>query len=200
MNTTKLTRALVSVAALAATICSFAACNATVVQGGDGTDSDSAKLNGGNGSSSTAMAMLYSELPNLIEEGADGTSGSSGGGGEPSIDPNTLYIYLSSQGMVCADPHAALDCGNQWRVTIAIPPEFQKVGTLPLSTPGLNVFATSTGSDPGDGDCAWGGGSFMEGTLEITAIDGTHVAGVLADTWGWDFDADGAFDAARCQF
>jgi hypothetical protein len=198
MNNT-LTRSLVSVAALAATIFSFAACGATVVQGGDDTDSDSASVKGGKpGKNLTAMAMLYSELPD-VSGGDTGTSGSSGGG-EPGIDPDTVYIYLSSQGMQCVDPHATLKCGNQWRVTVAIPPELQKVGTIPLSTPGLISYATSTGSDYGDGTCSWGGGSFWDGTLEITAIDDTHVAGILADTQAWDFDADGAFDAPRCNF
>ncbi|UQA63000.1 hypothetical protein [Polyangium aurulentum] len=200
MNTTTLARSFVSVAALAATLFSFAACSATVVQGGDDTDTNSAQIKGGNGpKKSTAMAMLYSELPEVSDGDSGGTSGSSGGG-EPGIDPNTLYIYLSSQGMVCSDPHATLECGNQWRVSIGIPPELQKVGIIPLSTPGLIAFATSTGADHGDGTCSWGGGSFLDGTLEITAIDDTHVAGVLADTWGVDFDADGAFDAALCQF
>jgi len=200
MNTTKLTRSFVTVAALAATLFSFAACSTTVVQGGDDTDSDTAELKGnGPNKKKTALAMLYSELPAPDDDTGGTTSGSSGGG-EPGIDPNTLYIYLSSQGMVCADPHSTLECGNQWRVTIGIPPELQQVGILPLSTPGLLAYATSTSADHGDGTCGWGGGSFMDGTLEITAIDDTHVAGVLADTWGWDFDADGAFDAARCQF
>ena len=200
MNNT-LTRSLFSVAALSAALFSFAACGATVVQGGDGTDADSASIKGGNGPNKkqTAMAMLYSELPDVSGGSSGGTSGSSGGG-EPGIDPDTVYIYLSSQGMLCAEPHATLECENQWRVTIAIPPELQKVGTIPLSTPGLISYATSTGSDHGDGTCSWGGGSFWDGTLEITAIDDTHVEGVLVDTWGLDFDADGSFDAPRCKF
>jgi len=190
------------VAALAAALFSFAACGATVVEGGDGTDSDSASIKGGNGPNKKhmAMAMLYSELPDSSGGDEGGTTSGSSGGGEPGIDPNTIYIFLSSQGMLCGDPHATLECGNQWRVNIAIPPELQHVGTIPLSTPGLISYATSTGSDYGDGTCSWGGGSFWDGTLEITAIDDTHVTGILADTQAWDFDADGAFDAPRCQF
>ena len=52
------------------------------------------------------------------------------GGGE--LDPGTIFVSLSNQPLVCADPTAILQCGGRWEVTLVIPPEFQSPGIYNL--------------------------------------------------------------------
>lgn len=210
MNTTKIRSSLSLVILLGATIASLAACGTEVVggggQGGGGQGGSTASAgDGGNGGGGVgganagtpnAIAMLYSELSSPNATGT--TVASSGTGGGPG--PDTLYIAVASDGQLCNDPFKAEPCGDQWRVSFGIPVELQKVGVISLSDPSIiSNFSMSGPIDP-SGICSGGGGSFLDGTLEITAIDGNHVAGVLSNTPTFDFDANGAFDAVRCQF
>ena len=56
-------------------------------------------------------------------------------------------------------------------------------------------------SEPGGspGLCSGGGGTYWDGTFEITEIDDGHVAGIFAGTsTSWGFGIDGAVNAPRC--
>jgi hypothetical protein len=139
--------------------------------------------------------MLYSELQSSAPTGT--TVASSSGGGP---DPNTLYIAISNTPEVCADPFEAEPCGNNYRVSIGIPVALQQVGIISLNDPSIISNFSWSGLADSPGQCPGGGGSFIDGELEITAIDGTHVAGILTNTSTFDFDANGAFDAPRCVF
>jgi hypothetical protein len=150
---------------------------------------------GGNPGTSNAISMLYGDLPNSAPSGT--TVASSSGGGP---DPNWLYIAISSTLESCTDPFAAEPCGDNYRVSLGIPPALQQVGTIALNDPSLISYFSWSGPEDGPGQCPGGGGSFIEGELEITAIDNTHVAGILTNTSTFDFDANGAFDAPRCVF
>jgi hypothetical protein len=209
---------LVSAISIAA-FYTLAACEAQVVDGGSGgsggnttTASSSGSAgnggagNGGNGNggggtaggnpgTSNAISMLYSELQSSSPSGT--TVASSSGGGP---DPNTLYIAISNTPEDCADPFEAEPCGNNYRVSIGVPTALQQVGIIPLNDPSLISYFSWSGPVDGPGQCPGGGGSFIEGELEITEIDGTHVAGILTNTSTFDFDANGAFDAPRCVF
>jgi len=128
-------------------------------------------------------------------------SGSSSSSGDP-IDPDTLYIFLSNQQLSCADPHASLECGQQWDVTIALPPALQQVGVLSLDDPALLSVFGVTG--PGDGDldtggCYFGGGSFFDGTIETLDIDADSITIELSNTSDFEFDADGVYEVPLCS-
>jgi hypothetical protein len=140
--------------------------------------------------------MLYSQIP---PPGGSGSSGntSSAASGDP-VDPNTLYIFLSNQPVMCSDPYMS-DCG-EWKVSIAIPPPMQQPGVIQLSDPA--VFGSFSITDPPDanGQCFGGGGSsFMDGTLTIMSIDANQVVGKLENTMtGFGIDVNGDFTAPRC--
>jgi len=123
-------------------------------------------------------------------------SSSSGGG----PDPNTLYIAISNTPEVCAEPYAAEPCGNNYRVSFGIPVALQKVGIIALNDPSIISYYSWSGLADNTGQCPGGGGSFIDGELEITSIDATHVQGILTNTNTFDFDANGVFDAPRCVF
>jgi hypothetical protein len=142
-----------------------------------------------------AIAMLYSELPSF-DGGGEGTSVASTGSG-PSIDPNTLEIFVGGQPIACGAPYG-LDCGNQWTVSFSLPPAYQVPGVYTMQE--VNGFASETG--PGGGEECWfGGGSFWDGTVEIFSIDEQQIVGRFTGTSGlFEFNADGDFIAARCAF
>lgn len=194
------------------------ACEAQVVGGGGGGNGGSGG-SGGNAVSSTAattsgggnvggggtaggsfgsnaMAMLYSEAqdPN---PNPTGTTVSAGGGGP---DPNSLLITISNTPENCNDPYEVEPCGDHYRIFITIPVALQKVGIIPLNDPTIISSFSWSGPAEASGSCAGGGGSFFDGELEITAIDGAHVEGILSNTSSFDFNADGPFNAPRCVF
>jgi hypothetical protein len=166
----------------------------TASTGGNGGGNGGGGVAGGNPGGPNAIAMLYSELssgPNPA-----GTTTAAGGG----PDPNTLYIAISNTPEICADPFVAEECGEHFRVSFGIPVALQKVGVIQLNDPTIIANSSYSGMADASGQCPFGGGSFWDGTLEITAIDGNHVAGILSNTSTFDFDANGPFDAARCAF
>lgn len=165
-------------------------------QGGNGGNGGSGTA-GGNPGSSNAISMLYSEL-NAPSPAGGTTVGSTSGGGGP--DPNTLYIAISDTPQNCNDPYAAQPCGNHYKVMLGIPPALQQVGIIPLNDPTIISNFSWAGIEDQPGVCPGGGGSFWEGELEITEIDGAHVSGILTNTSTFDFDANGPFDAPRCVF
>lgn len=194
----------------------LAACGAQVIDGGssggnggNATTASSSGSGGGGGSGgngnggggtaggspggSNAIAMLYGELQSSNPSGT--TVASSSGGGP---DANMLYIAISNTPENCNDPFEAEPCGDNYRVAIGIPVDLQKVGIIPLNDPTIISNFSWSGAADATGQCAGGGGSFFDGELEITAIDGGHVAGILTNTSTFDFDANGAFDAPRC--
>jgi hypothetical protein len=138
-----------------------------------------------------AVAMLYSEVPWSVP--GSGSSTSTGG----SIHPDTLYIFIRNDGALCADPMAAQGCGGNWGVTIAIPPHLQTPGVYPLSSPDLISMFSATGPDPND--CWFGGGSFIDGDLEILSIDEGQLTISLSNTYAYDFDANGSYTVPRCH-
>jgi hypothetical protein len=145
-----------------------------------------------------AIAMLRSELP--APTPPDGSSGVTTTGGGPADDPNALFLFVANVGQSCGDPFAALSgCSKQeYQVTIVLPTALQAVGTYPL-----DQLATAGESEPeGGGVCSGGGGSYWDGTIQITAIDATHVDFTLAGTsllfLTGGATANGTYAAKRC--
>jgi hypothetical protein len=186
-------RALVMTTALLALSCQTIACGPVVSVSGSGEEltSGSSSGNGGAGGSDpgegNAIAMFRSQFP---------PSSVSSGGGD--LDPNDLFVFIGDPAVTCEDPFAYGGCPH-WKVFIGIPPHLQEPGTYDLSAPdflysGYSVSGQNTGPD----DCWGGGGSFSEGTLEITTIDSDWVRGQLIGTPTFDFDVNGPFSASRC--
>jgi hypothetical protein len=148
--------------------------------------------------SGPAIAMLRSELPSFSS--IDGSSGATGTGGGPDQSPDALFLFVSNATQYCGDPLAAVSTCDQptYQVRIVLPTALQAVGTYPL-----DQLATASVAEPGLGDvCAGGGGSYWEGTIQITAIDPSHVEFTLAGTTelfiGSGATANGAYSAKRC--
>ena len=144
-----------------------------------------------------AIAMLRSQLS--VPTPPDGSSGvtTTGGGGE---DPNALFLFVSNTAQSCGDPFAgAPGCATpEYKVTIVLPTALQAVGTYPL-----DQLATAGVSElEGGSVCTGGGGSYWDGSIQITAIDATHVEFTLAGTAelfiASGHTANGAYSAKRC--
>lgn len=137
-----------------------------------------------------AYAIRFGDLP-PIDVGETDTGGSGGG---TEIDPDTLLVVITTGPDDCDDPWAALACG-QWTIHFSLPP-----GTEPGSYalfPDLNGGTTATGPADEIGECWWGGGT-LEGTVELTAVEGT-VVGRIHDAQSFDFDANVEFSATLCE-
>ncbi|WAS96121.1 hypothetical protein [Nannocystis punicea] len=147
-----------------------------------------------------AAALAYTDAQ--VPPDPDPTGGSSGtSGGEPN-DPNTLHVRLSNQTATCADPNDTIDCGNNWEVSIRIPPAYQTPGLYHLLGPDVTGTAMETGSADDPNDCPFGGGSFGA-TFELISIDDKEVVGRLCHVDFPFFDTkpnlEGTFTAPRCQ-
>jgi hypothetical protein len=195
-------RALLAATALIAL--QTVACGPVVVAGGGENAISGGGGNGGAGGNSgaggsdpgdgNAIAMLRSQFPPI--DGTGGSTSVSTGGGN--LDPNDLFVFIGNPAIACADPFAYGGCPH-WRVSIGIPPALQAVGTYDLSAPEFSYSSFSvSGENSGPDDCWGGGGSFYEGTLEITTIDNNWVHGQLTGTPTFDLDANGPFAASRC--
>ena len=205
-----------SVAGLSAVAILILGCQTQVIGGGSGGGTSSGTKNdttsgGGQGGTTVhptphddgpAIAMLSSQITPAGGTGTTVGSTSTGGSG---VDANTLVLFVSDAAQSCADPFQGLfSCATpRYQVTIGLPPNLQAVGTY-----SLNQLASMGESDPGDGSggpnsCSGGGGSYWDGTITISAIDGTHVDFTLAGTGqliGVGGNADGTYTALRCVF
>jgi hypothetical protein len=110
------------------------------------------------------------------------------------MDPDTLWLTISTGPDDCADPWAALQCG-QWSVTVTLPPGTE-AGTYALFEE-LNATQTATGPADEFGECWWGGGS-LEGTLVLDTVAGP-ISGRILDAQAFDFDPNGEFVATICE-
>jgi hypothetical protein len=119
---------------------------------------------------SNGIAMLESELPDPPDPGSG--SSSSGGSGP---DPNTLRVSFSDVGQSCNDWYAILPCGDHWEVEVSLPPEAQKVGIVPLDTPGVYITFSETGTGAPNECFVGGGGSGSDGAITVVSIDDTQV-------------------------
>jgi hypothetical protein len=158
---------------------------------GGGTDMDGGAAPSPN--DGPAIAMLRSELP---PPDVDVETGGVTSGGGPALDPNTLMIFLGDTTQRCNDPFVG-SCTQQFQVGIQLPTSLQAVGTYPLQDHAY--FSVSLGGDPGE--CSGGGGTYWDGTIDVTAIDATQVTFTLAGTgnlFGYPGNADGTYTAKRC--
>jgi hypothetical protein len=158
---------------------------------------------GGN-TSAAALANTRAEMDVLWEqywEDHPSDTGSTGSGGnDDDLDPNDLFLRISDVGVTCSSPTVELPCGSHWKATLVLPPALQQVGVYDLGSPEVMQYSSMSETGPVDGgpeDCWWGGGTFAGGTLEITAIDATHVDFVL-NALAPNSNPSGTYSAQRC--
>ncbi|XXT17031.1 hypothetical protein WME94_43065 [Sorangium sp. So ce429] len=123
--------------------------------------------------------------------------------GGPTPDPEALHLFLGSAAESCADPWSPLACTGASRVSLSLPPAYQKPGILDLTDPA--IAASFSFTHPASADCTAGepiNGVFDGGTIEILSID---ESGVSCRVYGSHtvlthgaFDADGLYTASSC--
>ncbi len=164
--------------------------------GGPGTGTGTGGSGGSTGiggGPASAIVIRYGDIP--VSNPPSGTSSTTGG---TPIDPDTPYLFVGNGPPTCSDPSAGPPCGF-WRVTVGIPRALFQPGVLSLSDSRLISVHSVRGPDRGGGDCFGGGGSFIDGTLELSNITSSSASVRLAATSKFDFDADGSYTAVVCQ-
>lgn len=197
----------------------LAACVGEVEDHRAGVDGGNLQGNGQGGSANTggggpggpitgtAVAMTRAQSDLLWDQywqnqnGGSSVAVTSGGGG---LDPNDLFIEISSQNDAsCGLPFIELACGGEWAVSLVLPAAAQQVGIYDLNGPLLMPYShmseTGPANGPGPDDCAFGGGTIGEGTLEVISIDAASVHIKLQTTGGiWNGDPSGEYVVPRC--
>jgi hypothetical protein len=145
--------------------------------------------------SPTAFVIRQGDIPDPVIAPTGGTTSTTTGG--TTIDPDTPVVIIGSDASTCANPYGNHACGT-WSVWIRIPRELLIPGVLSLSDTRLYAYSSSQGVDRGGGDCSFGGGSYTDGHIEILDVSASGVKVRLSDTFKFDFDADGDYDASVC--
>ncbi|WP_437531251.1 hypothetical protein WME79_01785 [Sorangium sp. So ce726] len=122
--------------------------------------------------------------------------------GGPIPDPDVLHLFLGSGAESCADPWSSIACTGTTRVTLSLPPAYQKPGILDLTDPAIAASFTHSWSSA---DCTADElvtGVFDGGTIEILSIDASGVScrvyGSHNELTNGAFDADGLYTASSC--
>lgn len=146
-----------------------------------------------------AWAMRYDQWSTTSVTGGNETGPDSGGtGGDTSTEPSpdTLVVQLSTGPDDCDDPHAGLECGGHWTLTLLLPPALQVPGTYDLATE-LSALVIMTGEAEGGGVCSGGAGT-AEGTAELFEVSPQQVTGRVSTTDGFGIGPSHEFVAPRC--
>ncbi len=143
-----------------------------------------------------AWVMRYDDFIDLAPGGGSGDGGTSGGGTGSDPSPDTLVVQISTGPDDCDDPWAGLQCGNQWSMSLLIPPPLQVPGTYQIFDE-LGGFVQVTGPDEGGDICSGGAGS-LDGQADLSVVSEQEVSGQLSMTDVFDFDANVAFTAVGC--
>lgn len=100
------------------------------------------------------------------------------------------------------DPNTWPGCGENWAVTIAIPPASQHPGFFDLGGPHVQGWWYQTGAVLEDHSCD-AGSAHLEGVFEILSIDENGVKGRLCQLDSSLFldpiVLNGIFSAPRCE-
>jgi hypothetical protein len=137
------------------------------VPGGSSSGPTGSTGSSGSGDATTAIAMLYKDLP------ADPTSPGVPIGG---VDPNALVIAWSNAPEACAAPYATPSSTDLvWQGALVLPPEVLAVGTVDLASVGASAFTYIYFPDSAGGGGGGGGGPDASGTLEVVSIDATSI-------------------------
>lgn len=143
-----------------------------------------------------AWVMRYDDYQEAMPDFGTTDSGNVGSDTGTGVEPETLVVQISTGPDDCDDPWAGLQCGEQWAISIRIPPSLQVPGTYALFEQ-LNAGYSATGA-PRPGDICSGGGGSLEGEIELTVVSEQEVRGQLSNTNVFEFDGDVSFVALGC--
>ena len=110
-----------------------------------------------------------------------------------------LLLVAGTFSRTCEEATSILfECGR-WELFVHVEAAAQTPGARPLASP--DVWAQSFMSDGryDAQDCSLWGGTFEQGTIDITGVDDAVVSFTIDGTASGNFDADGSYDAVRCQ-
>jgi hypothetical protein len=135
---------------------------------------------GGGPAASGSIALYGHQLPTPGEGG--GTSVGVGGSG-PGGDDDRLYLFVTNTSVACAEPFGFdHDCHDtEFKAIIGLPREYQQAGTYELDDPAITASYGVSGPNPDD-TCFGGGGSFLDGTIQIVSVNDDRVRLVLDGT------------------
>jgi len=143
-----------------------------------------------------SWVMRYDDYIAMQPDGPGTDSGGDSAGTGSEIPPDTLVVNITTGPNRCDDPWAGLECGEQWSISMRIPPELQAPGEYMIFEQ-LDGFYMMTGPFEGGDQCSGGGGS-LEGVATLAVVGEQEVSGQLSMTFAVDFDADIAFTASAC--
>jgi hypothetical protein len=179
-------------------------------QGGNGPGGGEGGFGGGSptaagGAGPRSIAMFESEVPGAGGDGGIGTSvvgaggsgdvaagvgGASGTGGAPT-GGERLLVVVSNGPTECSDPFAS--CVNGSRAYIWLPPGGQEQGAFFF----LSELQTWFDESVFEGEeCVTGGGSFLDGTIQVLSADAESLAVQLEGTVAPQLD--GIHPVDRC--
>ncbi|WP_050430211.1 hypothetical protein [Chondromyces crocatus] len=145
-----------------------------------------------------ALALRGDQFP-PFNGGGSSSSGSTttGGGG---LDPDTLFVLIGTNGATCADPYGGDEqcLLKEWRVSVGLPLAYQTPGVYSLSDPNLTAHFSEQSPGGAPGVCSGGGGSFMEGTVEVVSIDNQQLVVRFADVWNFSDALEQDIQVSRC--
>lgn len=110
-----------------------------------------------------------------------------------------LLLVAGTFERTCEDVTAIrFECGR-WELFVHLDPPAQTPGPKPLFS--ADTWAQSYLSDGQENatECTVWGGSFEQGTVEITSTNEHSIAFTIAGTATSNFDADGSYEADRCE-
>jgi hypothetical protein len=198
MNAKRLNIASVLVpSVLACTFLGVVGCNATVTNGdpnGKGTGELEISPN--------TIAILHADLPGPGDDPGGTSAVTTTGGSQP--DPNGLVVMIASDDLSCDAPPSSVfdlggDCpnGGAHIVRFTLAPEQQAVGVYSLQS--LNGFADEI-LENGDGTCGFGGGTFWDGQVEVTAVHADTIEITVSGTNPLSGESiDGDYVVPRCS-
>ena len=109
----------------------------------------------------------------------------------------SLSLVVGTFDRTCGEAHSIiLECGR-WELLVNLDPEAQQ-GEQPLVSEFTWAENLVSDGDYDGTECLVQGGTFEQGTVEITARESDVVSFTVSGTAVGKFDADGSYDASVC--
>lgn len=110
-----------------------------------------------------------------------------------------LLLVAGTFDRTCGELTSILfECGR-WELFVHVASAAPTGGPLPLDSPEIWSQSFMSDGHPGGTECTLWGDIFTQGTVEITGTTAGTVSYTIAGTATGNFDADGDYDAVRCE-
>jgi hypothetical protein len=114
-------------------------------------------------------------------------------------EDGALLLVAGTFDRTCEEATSILFQCGRWELFVHLDPPAQTPGPKPLASPDTWAQKFTSDGRTDATECSLWGGTFEQGTVEITASDDDTVSFTIAGTAAGDFDADGSYDAVRCK-